>query len=208
VTTQVCEIVDVQMFGGQEMLNVFHFVDTSGVASEATLVSDYANHVIPLIKIPQTSSLTHTAIRHRLVAPTDELMHTTPISPPVAGGDANTPGDSYVAYSVQFFLGTTVVLSGGFTGHLRRSGCRIPGPTIDSMDANAPPDAGILTAFANWFGQLVNPNGGAWNLCVASFLNGARVRQHTVQSYALIPSCSTPSYSTQNTRKVLRGRVS
>jgi hypothetical protein len=204
----VVEIIDVQSLFGQEVLNVFHFVDPTGAGTAATLISDYVAHSQNLMKVAQNSLLTHTAIRYRTVYPTASLMLTSTAGLPVAGGDVNTPTDSATAFSFQFFLDTTTVLAGGFTGHIKRGGCRVAGCSSGDMNANTPPGGAIATDFAAWIVTLMNPNAGLFHLCVASFLNGARVRQHTVQSYALVTGASPPSFSTQNTRKVLRGRTS
>jgi len=208
MVAQVAQIVDVQSLVGEECLNVYHFVDTAGTGEIADLVSDFLSETIPLIRAVQTDQLTHTAIRYRLVAPTDTLTATFPISPPQAGLDTTTAAlaNAY-ALSMAWALGATVVLSGGFTGHLKRGGARTPGPSEGMAEEN-----GVTSTTAtNWaaaFASLQNPGTGAWQLCVASYLNGARARQTTVQSYALVIGSSAPAMSTQNTRKILRGRIS
>lgn len=205
----VLEIIDVQAFNGQECLNRFHYVDTTGLISPALLVTDYIAHVVPLYAQFQPPSVTHTSIIARQVYPTASLQVVTPISPPVAG--ANPSGQvlpMYVAYSAQFFLGATVVLTGGFTGHIKRSGMRTVAVNEGDINGDGVASAGIVTAFATFFAQLIDPNGDGWLLCCASYLNGARIRQQTVQSYALITGASPPSASTQNSRKLLRGRYS
>jgi hypothetical protein len=207
MTAKVIEIVDVQLLEGQEVLNVFHFVDPAGTGDEAVLVSDYISDVIPLMVGIQHADLTHIAVRHRVVYPTAALVHTTPISPPVAGGVTGTDVlSSATAFSFAWALGVTVVLAGGFTGHLKRGGCRtaaVPESYVDGNEAVA----GSITNAAAWVAELLNPGTDAFLLCVASYLNGARVRQPTVQSYALVTGASVPAPSTQNTRKVLRGRT-
>lgn len=208
MAAKVIQIVDVQSLFGQEILNVFHFVDPSGVGDPLVLCSDYVAHVIPAIKIAQVTGLTHTALRWREVYPTAGLTATYTTGLPIAGLNGGAAADSATAWSVQFLLGATVVLQGGFTGHLKRSGCRIGGADASNMSGNSLPGSGILTAFSSWATNILNPGTDAFLLCVASYLDGARVRQPEVQSYALISSASAPSYSTQNTRKVLRGRTS
>jgi len=207
VTAQVAQIIDVQLFGGQEILNVYHFVDTSGVASIPTLVSTYISDVVPLMADLQSVRCTHTGIRYRQVYPTAALQHTTFISPPTAGADsANQDLASCDALSIAWDLGDTVVLAGGFTGHLKRGGTRIGGSTEGFVNGDTCPSAAI-TAAATFVTELLLPGTGPWQLVVASFLDGARARQPTVQSYAIVDGGSAPSPSTQNTRKVLRGRT-
>lgn len=203
----VFQLIDVQSLAGEEVLNVYHFVDPAGTASEATLVSNYIADVIPSLAVLQGTALTHVAIRHRQVYPTAALFQETAISPPVAGSRTSTdmlPNSS--AISCKWTLGATVVLAGGFTGHLKRGGMRIAGVTEDEMAGNAL-SSGIATEVQTFFAALQSPGGTAAVLCVASYLNGARVRQHTVQSYAEVTGQVNPAPSTQNTRKILRGRI-
>lgn len=207
MTTQVAEIVDVQHYAGQEMLNVYHFVDTSGVASIPTLVSTYISDVIPLMVGVQSSDLSHDAIRYRQVYPAATLTLTQAISPAIAGADST--GDNLAscdALSGAWTLGATVVLAGGFTGHIKRGGTRTAGVRENLVVGDVTTSA-CNTSWAAWVAELLLPGTGPWQLCVASFLNGARVRQTTVQSYALVTGSSLPAPSTQNTRKVLRGRT-
>ena len=207
MVARVVEIVDVQNLGGQEVLNVFHFVDPAGTGTIATLVSDYVTDVIPLTAALQTADLTHTAIRHREVYPTVTLQLTTAINPPVAGtASAGDTEPSAVAASMQFILGSTVVLAGGFTGHLKRSGARIGGIGEGAILGNTMV-SGFITAANTWFAEIVQPGTDVFLLCVASFLDGARTRHASVQSYALITGLGVPGPSTQNSRKVLRGRT-
>jgi hypothetical protein len=207
MVARVAEIVDVQNLGGQEVLNVFHFVDPAGTGDISTLVSDYVAHVIPTTAALQTADLTHVAIRHREVYPTVTLQLTTAISPPVAGtAAAGDTEPSAVAASIQFILGVTVVLQGGFTGHLKRSGCRIGGIGEGAVLGNTMV-SGFITAANTWFTAIENPGTDVFQLCVASFLDGARVRHPAVQAYSIITGIGTPGPSTQNSRKVLRGRT-
>lgn len=207
MTAKVAEIIDVQNLFGQEILNVFHFVDPAGTGDISTLVTNYITDVVAAVTPLQTADLTHVAIRHREVYPTVSLMLTTAITPPVAGtASAGDTEPSAVAASMQFILGTTTVLQGGFTGHLKRGGCRIGGIGEGAVFENTMV-SGFLTAAATWFTAIQLPGTDVFQLCVASFLNGARVRQPAVQSYALVTGQGTPGPSTQNTRKVLRGRT-
>lgn len=207
---KIVELIDVQLLESQQLLNVFHFVSEDGTGDEATLVADYIANVVPLVVELQHENLTHVAIRHRQVYPTDTLTSEDPISPPVAGvitgSDALASCD---AISVKFLPGATTVLAGGFTGHIKRSGARIGGIAEGEVVGNNLA-SGIAAEVATWFDELQNPNGGLWFLVVASFLSGnppTRVRQTTVQSYAPIIGEVNPAPSTQNTRKVLRGRT-
>jgi hypothetical protein len=215
MVARIAELVDVQNYLGQEMENVFHFVDPAGAADLPTLVANYRDDVIPLLKAMQSTALTHTAIKVRQVYPTAELVAETSLSPAVAGTDGNLPADSYMAYSVKWTINpATVHLAGGFTGHIKRGGMRIGGITLSDVGGNAVP-AGIVTACNAFVLELLNPGEDAFQLCVASFLIGnhtpggpPRDRADTVQSYALVTGGSVPGASTQNTRKVLRGRSS
>lgn len=207
----IVELIDVQSLDAQEVLNVFHFVSEDGTGVESTLVDDYIANVIPVMTPLQHEDLTHVAIRHRKVFPAATLTGETAITPPVAGeivgSDALASCD---AISVKFLPGDTTVLAGGFTGHIMRSGARIGGISEGEVDGNVLA-TGIAAEVATWFDELQNPNGGEWFLVVASFLSGnvkPRPRQATVQAYAPIIGQVNPAPSTQNTRKVLRGRAS
>jgi hypothetical protein len=208
MTAQVIELIDVQLYRGQQVLNRYHYVDTTGVASVSTLVSDFITDVLPLIAVLQTPDLSHVQINSRKVFPTANLVVETPISPAVAGGNTgSTTMASYAAASAKWTIGATVVLAGGFTGHIKKGGMRLAGMRDGDWSADASSNPGYLTAFAAMTVELFDPGTDAFLLCVASYLNGARVRQQTVQSYALVSGASAPSLSTQNTRKVLRGRT-
>lgn len=208
MTAKVIELIDVQLYRGQQVLNRFHFVDTSGVADPAVLVSDYVDDVLPLMALLQTPDLSHVQINARQVYPTATLVVETPISPAIVGG--NTGSDvmpSYAAASFKWTIGATTVLQGGFSGHIKRGGMRLAGMREGDWSGDGSSNPGYVTAAASFTAELQDPGTDAFLLCVASYLNGARVRQHTVQSYALVTGSSAPSISTQNTRKVLRGRT-
>lgn len=205
---QIAEIQDVQVYLGQQFLNVSHWLDTTGALDVEDLVTDYVANIVPLVKAFQSTLLTHTAIRHRHVYPAADLTLETPISPPIAGTNGNTPADSYMAYSFKYQpASTSTILAGGFTGHIKRAGCRVGGITLSDTGENTVP-SGDVTAARAWSNEMLTAQGGGWLLIVASFLDGARARHDTVQAYSLITAISDPGASTQNTRKVLRGRTS
>lgn len=205
---RVIEIVDVQTFLSQQLLNVYHFVDPAGTGSEATLVTTYITDVLPLMRLVQQTGLVHNTIKHREVYPTVGLLLDETIPGGIAGNDGNPAGDSFDALSVKWILGSgTVVLQGGFTGHIKRGGTRIGGIS-DAATAGNAVDAGHILTCNAFTTELILPGTGPYMLCVASFLDGARVRQPAVQSYALVTEASDPGASTQNSRKFLRGRAS
>lgn len=211
MVASIVEIVDEQLLGGQQILNVFHYLSADGSGVEATLVTDYIDNVLPLVTQLQHEDLSHVAIRHRKVYPTDTLTSETPIVPPIAGVITGSDAlASAYAISAKFLPGDTVVLAGGFTGHIKRSGARIGGVAEGSFDGNALA-TGIAAEVQTWFAELQDPSeDGSWVLVVASFLSGnppTRTRQTTVQSYAILTGQINPAPSTQNTRKVLRGRT-
>jgi hypothetical protein len=200
--------VDVQTFDSQELLNVYHFVDPAGTGTEATLVATYISDVIPLMAAIQEPSLEHTTVKHREVFPTVGLLLDTNIPGGIFGTDGVTPADSFMALSAKWILGSgTVVLQGGFTGHIKRGGTRIGG-LRDNLSSGNVVDPAVITAAHTFTSELILPGTGPYMLCVASFLDGARVRQSAVQSYALVTAASDVGISTQNSRKFLRGRAS
>jgi hypothetical protein len=207
MVAQIAEIIDVQEIFGQTVLDVFHFVDGAGTADIDTLVDDFIADYIPAAAELQADDLTHTAVKSRLVYPTASLMHTDALASPVPGDQTDSdPMASAYAYSMAWEIDDTVVLAGGFAGHIKRGGMRLPGPVENSFNGNTT----AAFAIASWvtaFAVLLNPGEGGWDLCVASFLDGARARQTTVQAYARVSGSSAPAPSTQNTRKVLRGRT-
>lgn len=205
---QIAEVIDVQTYLGQQYLNVTHWLDTTGALEIDALESDYVANIVPLMAAFQSELLSHVAIRARQVYPDATLILETPISPPVPGTDGNLPADSYMAYSFKFQpSASTVVLQGGFTGHLKRSGMRVGGITLGDAGQNEVP-AGVITAARAFTNELLTAQGGGWLLVVASFLDGARARHAEAQAYSIITAASDPGASTQNTRKVLRGRTS
>lgn len=207
MTAQIVELVDVQVLAGQEVLNVFHFVDTTGALSIPTLVTDYAVHVLPLEQGLQSTAVSHTAIRYRTIYPTASLQLTASIVPSVDGVEAGDVLSSCTAMSGQWILGNpTVNLVGGTLPHIRKGGVRIAGPVESNVVGNSAV-AGYATAWQTWFLGLAQPNGDGWKLCVVSYLNAARARMTTAQQYVIPTASSAPSPSTQNSRKVLRGRT-
>jgi len=209
MAAKIIAIIDVQQMFGQEILNVFHYVDPGGTGDEATLVDDYINHVIPVVKTWQHINLDHVAIRHFEVYPTRGLQRETAVDPVQSGSVSTTdPLASADAWSVKWLLGATTVLAGGFTGHIKRGGTRIAGPYEGGVNGNTVVST-VITSADSWKPEILLPNGGAFALCVASFLDGSspRGRHDTVQAYATVEEASDPGISTQNTRKILRGRV-
>lgn len=210
MAAQVIELILHSMLFGQECLNRLHYVDTTGVADPAVLRSDFINDVIPTMRSLVTSQLTFTRVDSRKVYPTADLVVEQNIQPAIAG--ANTSGDplpSYAAASAKWAIGATVVLAGGFTGHIKKGGMRLPGMTEDHFSGNGL-SGSFATDWATMFAELKDPGTDAFLLCVASYLSGnskPRPRQQTVQAYALVTGSSDPSPSTQNSRKVLRGRT-
>lgn len=208
MATQVAQLIDVQTTQGQEILNVYHFVDTSGVLTLDTLAAAYIADVIPQAQAWQTTTLSHIEVRGRIVAPTAGLVQSFVSGLPLAGSHSTTEEEpTFVSASVKYVIGSTVVLSGGFTGHIKRGGTRLCGLREDQVVTNAL-SAGTVTSIHTQCSHLQAPSGGGWVLCVASYLNGARVRQPTVQSYATVTGFSDGAPSTENLRKVLRGRAS
>lgn len=206
MTAQIAEIVDVQQQNGQEVLNVFHFLDTTGALTITGLVADYINHVITGHVGVQSNGVSHTSIRYRQVYPTASLQLSSTTGLPLAGTDAGDPCPTSTAYSLAWVLGSgTVNLAGGTLPHIRKGGCRIAGATESNMSLNTV-GAGMQTAIASWVSALLSPNADGWVLVVASFLNAARARVPTVQQYAIVTGASEASPSTQNSRKQLRGR--
>jgi hypothetical protein len=214
MSDQIVELIDVQDYLGQQFLNVFHYVDTTGAADPLDLAAAYVTNIIPPCKAMQSTELTHTAIKVRQVYPTAALVQEVPISPSIAGTDGNTPADSYMAYSFKFILSpSTVVLSGGFTGHIKRGGCRLGGITMSDVGENAL-NSGKIALGVTWAAAMLTNLATDFQLVVASYLIGnpsgpgvPRDRSDTVTSYTLVNAISDMSPSTQNTRKVLRGRT-
>jgi hypothetical protein len=208
LTARIIEIIDVQTFLSQQMLNVYHFVDPAGTGDEATLVSTYISDVIPKMATLQNVGCVHNTVKHRQVYPTTTLLLDTNIPGGIAGADSGTAGDSFDALSFKWILGSgTVVLAGGFTGHIKRGGTRVGGMN-DGVTFQNTVNSIYVTAGHTFTTELLLPGTGPYQLCVASFLDGARVKQTTVQSYAIVTDASDAGASTQNSRKFLRGRAS
>jgi hypothetical protein len=209
VVANIWELIDVQDLAGQEVLNVYHYLDAAGTVEPLDLMDGFVTNTLPGIVQFQTNNLEHTALRYRRVYPSADLTQEYTVGLPVAGG-LNTGDDepSSTALSMKWGIGATVVLAGGFTGHIKRGGMRLGGAK-ESMIVGNDVASGVPAEWAGTFPLIADPIGDASVvLIVASFLNGARVRQHTVQSYSIVTGSSAPSPSTQNTRKVLRGRTS
>lgn len=207
MATQVAEIVDVQTFLSQELLNVTHWVDTTGALDIEDLVDDYIANVVPDLAGCQADGVLHTAIRFRIVTAPPTLILERPISPPVAGANGGTSANSYDALSIKWTLGGgTVDLVGGPLPHIKRGGQRIGGINDLAATENSV-SAGTITVVRTYTNTLLTAQGGGWLLCVASFLDAARARQSDVRAYALVTAASDPGASTQSSRKFLRGRA-
>jgi hypothetical protein len=221
MAVKIMQLIDQQTFQGQAIENVFHFVDEDGVADMNAFPAIYVADVLPLITPAQQVGCVHVNIRYRQVYPTATLFLDHPISPTVAGGDPGDPEPSSVAASVKWLLGNpTVVLAGGFTGHIKRGGARIGGVSNSFSSGNtiAPEHVPL---YAAWAAELRSPGSDTWQLCVASYLLGnpvapvppathavPRDRSETVTAYTIVTGASAPAPSTQNTRKFLRGIAS
>jgi hypothetical protein len=174
----------------------------------------YRPESLPLVAPLQNVGLSHNVLRWRKVYPATTLQLEYGTGLPVAGTDASEALASCDAASFKWILGNpTVVLSGGFTGHIKRGGCRLAGLDEGNVSGNVC-GAGFIAAAATWSAELRQPGGSdAWQLCVASFLIGnpvphtPRARSETATSYTIVSAASAPAPSTQNTRKVLRGRT-
>jgi hypothetical protein len=207
MTVQIVELVDVQVLFGQEVLNVFHFFDSTGVLVPSALAAGYVANVLPSVVPLQTTALSHTAVRYRNVYPTQTLQQTLAVTPSVDGVETGDPLASCDAASAAWALGSgTVNLVGGTLPHIKRGGVRIAGMTEGNVVGNSVVP-GYTTAWNTWFAALLDGGVTGWELVVATFLNAARARQHTVQQYTIVTGTSAPSPSTQNSRKVLRGRT-
>lgn len=206
---QIVELVDVQVQAAQQVLNVYHYLDVVGTEDPAALVADYIANVLPNTVRLQSTGLEHRAIRYRQVYPAALLTHEFEIATPIPGTNTGAPLASCDALSFKWGIGDTTVLAGGFTGHIKRGGTRLAGPT-EAMVAGNDVDPATISDAALWAPTVTDPSDGTWLLVVASFLDGAdpRARQDTVQAYAAVLSVSIPAPSTQNTRKILRGRIS
>jgi hypothetical protein len=207
MTAQVVELIDVQTQLGQQVLNVYHYLDSSGALAITDLLDKYVSDVLPKVANFTEASLVHTTLRYRQVFPAATLMLERDITD-VPGVAASTGiFSSETAFSFKFALpNATVNLVGGTLPHIRRGGCRIAGVPKGAVTGDVVA-SGTVTVAATWATSLISPAAGGWVLVVASFLNGARARQHTVQQYSQVGSISAPAVSTQNTRKILRGRV-
>lgn len=215
MVARIIQLVDQQVVLGQAIENVFNFVDEAGAASIPDLLGVYVSDVLPLCRALQSTSCQHTNIRWREVYPTQTLVQDYATGLPVAGTDGNDLEPSSTALSFKWILGNpTVVLAGGFTGHIKRGGMRLGGICEGLISGNGI-SAGIAAVARAYTDELLNPGGDAWRLCVASFLVGnpvhggpARARSETVTAYTIVSTATDPSPSTQNTRKFLRGIAS
>lgn len=214
MTVQIVELVDVQVQASEEVLNVLHYVDEDGVADPAVLLADYVTSVLPLSRPLQSAALQHTQLRWRFVYPTASLQLAYSTGLPISGTDAGELLANCDAASAAWVLSNpTVTLSGGFTGHIMRGGIRLPGMT-ESMVSGNTMVSGLVAAWRTWSVQLFQPGTDPWKLAVCSFLIGnhvrhgpPRARSHTVTSYTIVGGTTDPAPSTQNSRKILRGRI-
>lgn len=208
MTANIWEVVDYQILAGESCLNVFHYIDSAGTADPTVLMADLVAHYIPAVAVDQHTALSHVQLSYRQVYPTAALgvVYTTglPINGAISASDVLA---NAFALSVKWTIGTTTNLVGGTLPHIKRGGARIAGATEGDVSGNN--IAGTVAAdWATAFGHLVTDTSEAFQLVVASFLDASRVRQHTVQQYAHVLASSAPSPSTQNSRKILRGRIS
>lgn len=208
MVAQIVEIVDVQSYFGQEVLNVYHFLDADGAADPAALIPVFDADVTPLLVPTQGVALTHVALRWRLVYPTVGLIRDHTVSPPKAGTNSGTAAPSMLAYSLKFTIDETVHLgSGGSPRRIRASGKRICGVNTSDEDGNSVPGSGLPALFATWFAELLSPGSDNWVPVAVRMPFTRGVPQVPASAYAPIIACSNPGLGTQNTRKVLRGRT-
>jgi hypothetical protein len=208
VANVIWEVVDRQVLASEACLNVFHFLDTTGVNPVTDLLDDLIANYIPAAAGLQHVSLTHQDLLYRQVYPTQQLQHTYSVGLPIAGAlsGSDAAANAY-ALSMAWLIGATVNLGAGSPPYLKRGGMRLPGPTEGDLSGNTVPGS-VVSAWLTAFGTLTPVAGGDFTFIVASFLNAGRVRQHTVQQYAPVLGTSSPAPSTQNSRKILRGHIS
>lgn len=208
----VYEIADMQTYLGQNVENVFHYVDSAGSTDIDGLLDNYVDDVLPLVTPLQSTELSHVALRYRQIYPAATLTLERAITPAVDGVESGDPLASYYAASGKWTLANpTVDLESGSFPHILRGGVRICGVVESNVAANAMV-SGYISAWADWVAELRNPGAGAFLLAVVSFLGpgprGSRTRMETAQQYTIISGGSEPAPSTQNSRKFLRGRAS
>lgn len=218
---KIVELIDVQLYRGQQCLSRYHYLDADGVASEGVLVSDYINDVLPLIRPIQSNELQHVAIRHRQVYPTATLVNETAIIPAVFGSNTGPGGPSYATYSLKWTIGDTTPLSGAEPHHIKKGGKHLPGITEDQLGGDAGISPAAQALIVTWFNEVKDPGTDPWQLVVVSFEVSRSHKVNTpttetitkavqstvVTKYAPVTGASPASASTQNTRKVLRGRT-
>jgi hypothetical protein len=204
----IWEVVDRQVLASEACLNVFHFLDSSGVNPVTDLLDDLIARYIPAAAALQHSSLVHQDLLYRQVYPSQQLQHTYSVGLPIAGSlSGSDVAANAFALSMAWLIGSTTNLGGGSPPYLKRGGMRLPGPTEGDLAGNTCGPS-VVSAWAAAFATLTPVAGGDFEFIVASFLNAGRVRQHTVQQYAPVLGTSAPAPSTQNTRKILRGHIS
>jgi hypothetical protein len=215
------EILDVQMLGGQQCLSRYHFVDPDGVGTEEALINGYLSSCLPAVCALQTAATKHIALRHRQIYPAANLPAEVAISPTQSGGNNNPPSEDFLSISVKWALSQTVPLENAEPHHIKKGGKHLPGVSVNNENEPAVYDANFNALVQAWFATLLSPSGANWQLCVASFetaksssINTPTTRtitkaqtQAVATKYAIVLSCSGASISTQNTRKVLRGRT-
>ena len=208
MVAQIVEVVDVQTYYGQQVLNVYHFLDADGVADPAALIPVIDADVTPLLVPVQSTNIQHVALRWRLVYPAVGLIQEYTVSPAKNGTNTGQDAPASTAYSVKFTIGETVHLGGGTdTKRIRASGKRICGVNVLNESGNAVVGSAITTGIASWFAELLSPGEDNW-VPVAVHLPFVKgVPQQPGTKYAPILGASAPGLGTQNTRKVLRGRT-
>lgn len=188
MAASILEVTSVGSLLGEEMLNRWHFVSEDGTGVPTDVLGPFVTEVLGPYKTQATPDTQWTALKYRII--TDLLAPSVeyPISPILVGDNASESEASFLAATIRWAPGTTVILSAEVPQRrVRRGGKRLGGLSTDSVTGNQ-----ITTGSrAGWElvaeGYLGMSDGG-WIPCIAGFEVMPVPRPHPLPAHYTVPN--------------------
>lgn len=167
MATQILSVTSVATLLGQQVLNRWDFVDTSGAAVPGDIVAPFMSDVITPYAAWVVDDMGFTELRYRVITNPLAPQQIHAISPVVNGSDASEAGPPFVAATIRWIFGPTVVLTAEVPQRrIRRGGKRIAGLGEDRMEGNnlaAASVAGLAAIAEGYIGMTA----AGWVPCIA-----------------------------------------
>jgi hypothetical protein len=214
VPVSILQITSVASLFGQQVLNRWHFVNLDGAVDVSLVLPSFTTEVIAPLMNDLSSDITMTELLYRIITDPLQPQRSYGVGYPIVGVQGQPSAASFVAVTVKWAPGPTVVLSGtGPVRRIRRGGKRIAGVPQPQLAGDVW-NSTFLSAFAAPFDNYLGMSDGGFLPCIAGFPvqppPPSDPDDPTLQipdRYALIEGVSLKSQAgSQVSRKVGHGR--